>query len=59
MNDGAHAVGPADGPDEEGDASCGDDVGFVGEEMADLVYWEVDCGEGSCPEDDKREEILR
>lgn len=50
VDDGAYAFGFDDGPDEECDACNGDEYGFGGEEVADFVDWEPDCGEGDEPE---------
>ena len=40
----SNAVCPHNGPDEEGYASWRDEVGFGGEEMSDLMYWEPNGG---------------
>lgn len=57
VDDGAGSFGAHEGPDEEGDAGCGDHVGLGGEEMADFVDWWIDCWQGDEPEDEEGDEI--
>lgn len=56
-DDGAWPAGADNGPDEEGDARDGDDIGLDGEKVADLVDGEPDCGEGAEPEDEEGDPV--
>lgn len=57
MHDGADALCAHDGPDEEGDAGGGHDVGFYGEEVADLVDAGVEEGQRAEPEEEEADEV--
>jgi hypothetical protein len=57
VNNWSNPMGSDNGPDEEGNACCGDDVGLDREQVTNLVNREPDGWEGAKPEDEERDEI--
>lgn len=57
MDDWSDAMSSDDSPDEKCNASGGDEVGFDGKEMTDLVYGEPNSGQAAKPEEEEADEI--
>lgn len=57
MDNGANTAGADDCPDEEGDASAGNEVSLHREKVTDLVNWKPDGRERNKPEDEEADPV--